>query len=384
MTRIRQAVSSASLFGVLSGWLTDGAGRSDCELQILSAFATGKAVRALEPLLDVFLADGNAIRAIVGIDRNGTDQSAITRLASLRAAYPNQFHAQVFHAPSKVGIFHPKLFLLHQGRSISAVLGSGNWTIGGLASNFESLFLYDNLPNKSPEAIELMATWQLYAHPKPPLKRRFLHQLTLSYAKILSRRLPVTTPWEPKGERGTSTNLWHPISRVILPRTQAPVTPRHRTQLRKRPAALLLVDILKETRSTQMQIPLSIVEDFFGIKRDEPATIELSVATSEGFGQPIERPIVISQGASGQRLMRRLEMPSIRGLRRPLAAIFFRLKRPRRRFAFRLLPAGTNFYRKGNGILARYGQQGNQDRRFVIADSRHVAFSQIHKLLKSW
>jgi hypothetical protein len=85
------------------------------------------------------------------------------------------------------------------------------------------------------------------------------------------------------------------------------------------------MDVLTETRKAQMQIPLDVIENFFGIERDERHDINLSVWTASGLTQPIERPLVISSGDAGRRLMRRLEMPAIKNMQRPLTVVFLRM-----------------------------------------------------------
>src|ERR1700677_2138562 len=98
---IRQGVSEDSLFGVIAEWCKEGAGKRNCRLRFMSAFATGGGVGALAPLLDVFLSEGNTIDVIIGVDRKGTDQRALLLLDALRHAYPAQCQVSVFHAPAR-------------------------------------------------------------------------------------------------------------------------------------------------------------------------------------------------------------------------------------------------------------------------------------------
>jgi hypothetical protein len=55
MKQVRQAVTEESLFLELQRWCRDGAGKKRNTLQVMSAFASGPAVEALEPFFDVFL-----------------------------------------------------------------------------------------------------------------------------------------------------------------------------------------------------------------------------------------------------------------------------------------------------------------------------------------
>ena len=61
MQVIRQAVTKESLFSELQQWCKKGAGQTRDKVLIMSAFATGGGVEALEPFFDIFLSDGNSI-----------------------------------------------------------------------------------------------------------------------------------------------------------------------------------------------------------------------------------------------------------------------------------------------------------------------------------
>src|SRR5688572_25714710 len=136
---IRQAISSDSLYEVLRQWCAEGEEASNWELRILSAFVSGGAIRAIEPLFDQFLAKGNRIEIIFGVDRGGTDRLAIKRLYALSRAYFSQISIRLFQAPARSSIFHPKLYILKVGPSCATVIGSSNLTLSGIGSNLESL-----------------------------------------------------------------------------------------------------------------------------------------------------------------------------------------------------------------------------------------------------
>lgn len=381
MQQIRQAITGESLFLELQQWCKNGAGRKRDVLQIMSAFASGPAVEALEPFFDVFLSDGNFIDIIVGVDRNGTTRDAITRLYELQHGYPTQLRSRVFHAPSNVAIFHPKLYLYRAGDRLSAIVGSGNLTLGGLGHNFESLFLYRDISARSSEAKQLLNAWSTFARPHPPLEKRFLRTLTRDYARELISKLPNISRIEGPNIRNGVGALWRPISTVPLPRSRAPLQKAVRVP-KKQVRAFLVIDVLTETRETQMQLPLAVVEDFFGMGRGEEGHIELSQIRSRHITQPIERQIVKSSGKHQTRLMRRLEMPQIAGRARPLAAIFLRLTR--RQFAVAVVPRQTANYRVINRLLSKYGQQPEYaKRRYYVGMARDHLFSLLRPVLGS-
>ena len=217
---------------------------------------------------------------------------------------------------------------------------------------------------KSEEARELGAIWEVFRYPEAPLKEAFLTSLTRAWIKKHKDKLPVRSS-EDTGKRVRNTEAtWIPLSGVPLVGSGTPIQPRRRasTQVGQ---TFLLIDVLGETRSTQMQLPLDVVERFWSIARDKPAEVDLRIWTSQGFSQPIRRRLVLSSGG-GKRLMRRIEMPQIRELPRPLAAVFVRLRRPAT-FAYLLLPRNTAGYKAADSLLAKHGQQGKGVRRYVIA-----------------
>jgi HKD family nuclease len=346
--QIKQAVTEKSLFLELQHWCRQGAGKKRHLIQIMSAFASGPAVEVLEPFFDVFLSDGNAIEIIIGIDRNGTSRGAIDRLYELQHAYTKQISCRVFHAPSNISIFHPKLYLFHTTETLSAMIGSANLTLGGLAHNFESIFLYRDISRSSNEAKQIVEAWNTFADLKHPLKSEFLRPLTTSYARELMRKLPERSQMEKPTFTGGVKAIWKPISRISLPRSGRIV--RKRAQMpRNQIREVLVIDVLKETRETQMQFPLAIVEGFFGLKKNERGDVHLSQIRGGQLSQPIERRIVKSGG------MRRIEMPQIAGKTRPLAAVFLRFKR--NQFSVMVLPQRTPAYRIVNQLLSKHGQQ---------------------------
>lgn len=376
---IRQATTSDCLFNVLAEWCRDGADTTTRSISILSAFASGAGVAALSPLFDLFLAHGNHIEVICGIDRKGTDAEAIRRLYALQEAHHGSLRVRIFNAPSRNAIFHPKLYINERGTKLDFVVGSANMTCGGLGSNFESLLLYQNVPRKASEAHHALSIWRTFADPKHPLSREFLKPLTAKERTRLVRKLPQKSSWEKRSTRREVGDLWKPLSRVRFPHSE---TVQHRA---KPTAALLqgnylLMDVLSETRKTQMQLPLPVVNGFFALERRQRADVTVALWTPDGLSQPIRRPIVISEGPDRVRLMRRIEVPEIRFRERNLAILFLKL-RGRRRFAYHILPRESPQYASANRLLAAHGQQGAQDRRFIIGSKGDKLWPRMQSLL---
>lgn len=378
---IKQSISDDSLFRVINAWCREGAGQKKCRMRFLSAFASGGGIGAIAPLLDIFLADGNSLEIIIGFDRNGTDRGALRHLNALAHAYPSQCKVSVFNAPARGCIFHPKLYMFESPKNGSVVIGSSNLTVGGLASNFESLMHFQECDSGCAPVQHAEEIWTIFAKPTQPLQSQFLKLLTPEYFRWLLPKLPEKLERDGLSEASAFKVLWRPFSRIPFPSGTRPTQRKH-AEFGTSAKKYLVVDVLTETRNTQMQLPLQLVEDFFEIGRRQAGSIRLSIITKTGLSQPIERPVVISQGQSGQRLMRRVEMPQIRNLERPLVAIFLKLA-GRSRFAFKLLPRRSLDHGIASRLLEQGGQQGNAERRFVIGRPRDSHWKLVKSLLES-
>lgn len=366
---IRQAVTTESLFQILAGWCRDGAGRRTWSLRILSAFVSGRAVRALSPLIDVFLADGNSVEIIFGVDRGGTNRDALRHLSDLQRSYPGQANVQVFHAPSSLSIFHPKLYMLDTGRTLRVVIGSANLTLPGLSTNLESLVRYEGIGRDSAAGRAFLDIWRLFREPRQPLEQCFLKTIDDHVLAKYLNTLPKSHPDE-RGSKNKVQDLWRPLSQVPLPRSSTPIG----KSISRGSVGYLIMDILKESRKSQVQIPLPVVEGFFGVPRAERRTINVSVVTDHGLTHPIERTIVHSGD------MRRIEMPQIRNLERPLAVIFQRLQR-KNRFAFYLVERSNPRFHEIDALLEAHGKQRRGPRRFIVGEVNDSLWSTVRTFL---
>ena len=221
--------------------------------------------------------------------------------------------------------------------------------------------------------------WKVFAQLRPPLSSHFLKKLTQKLVAKLTSTLPRRTPQEPRLGSQRVSKLWHPLSKIPLQRS-GPALPYRRMVPTRIKNEYLIMEILRETRRTQMQIPLAVIESFFKILRNQEATVRISIWTREGLTQPIDRTVVISSGKQHTRLMRRLEMPQIKWLARPLAVLFVRLP-GRQRYAYLLLPRNTQQYKIATRILRSKGQQGRGARRFFMGRHGDEVWREVSKIL---
>lgn len=370
---VKQAITSQSLFEVLSLWFNDGAGKKANSIKILTAFISGKGIRAITPLIDKFLANGNDVEIIFGTDRGGTDKEAIEQLFFLQEAHASQLTANHFQAKARNSIFHPKLYIYEKKNSVSFIIGSANLTYLGLGYNLESLMLFEDLQRNSRLAKQVIEIWNSFAKPLPPLPANSLNKLTKNSVEKLLKKIPKRSTEEKSQDFRDSGDSWKPLSKVPLPQTNRLINSNSNIRPKK-DTEFLVMDILKETRKTQMQLPLPIVENFFGVQRNQSASLSVRIISDGKFTNPIDRTLV----KSGQ--MRRLEMPQIRKLDRPLVVIFIKLS-GKLKFAYYLVKRDSAQYKNIDAFLNSNGQQGSNKRRYYISSREDKHSSAIKKII---
>jgi hypothetical protein len=78
--------------------------------------------------------------------------------------------------------------------------------------------------------------------------------------------------------------------------------------------------------------------------------------------------------------MRRLEMPAIKNMQRPLTVVFLRMG-TKNLFAYSLFAKGSEACTKAAEILDKHGQQGRAVRRYLIGSIKDKIGKQIANLL---
>ena len=141
------AASGDSLFHRLIAELDSG---NWARLRVAVAFArvSGNYRELLASLLK-FAASGRTISLTFGADKfggnSGTDRRAIEELVTEFDPFPNA-RVNLYHEEGRT--FHPKIYLFDHETDQRAllILGSSNWSYGGLADNVESsVILHLNL-----------------------------------------------------------------------------------------------------------------------------------------------------------------------------------------------------------------------------------------------
>lgn len=104
--------------------------------QVAVAFARSSGLDVL-PGLERMASDGKPVRLLAGVHFQLTDLSALDRVSRPPA------EARVYWSPDSPGdrVFHPKVYVIESRDDVTAVVGSSNFTAGGLQNNVEANLL---------------------------------------------------------------------------------------------------------------------------------------------------------------------------------------------------------------------------------------------------
>ena len=114
----------------LLDWLDDGFKSADFDhFECLVAFAKISPFYKLHASIAAWNAAGKTEEAVIGVDEKGTS------LQALQYALANFDSVQILHVDYHT--FHPKLYIFYGPSKAIGYYGSGNFTTGGLETNFE-------------------------------------------------------------------------------------------------------------------------------------------------------------------------------------------------------------------------------------------------------
>lgn len=143
------------------------------------------------------------------------------------------------------------------------------------------------------------------------------------------------------------------LTRNYLPSPLPPLEPT---------ANELIMEILQETRDTQVQIPTGVLNEYFGIRNDEIAQIRLRHKVNNSIRSIKNRNVIHHRG------MHRIELEPIAGLKRPVIAVFRKVPRKDDTYDdYEILKNGTKKYGIKRELLLKSGQQTSiRSRRWLM------------------
>lgn len=243
-------------------------------LRVLMAFCRGSGIGFMSRELTSFLERGGTAEAIIGLDMGGTSPEALEALIELGVT------VHVFGVEGD-RTFHPKVCIFDDGdgERYAALVGSANWTAGGLDSNFEAAVRVELRTSSAGDrraAEELESLWHTYRDPAPPMTAAHLKRANRRFVHRLAERLgEEEKPAPDERSSDVTDSLFPPLSAPRRPIYRAPRTrrrrpPTPRTPARPLPDSLYLEVTGPETgQGREIQVPVDTLNDFFGIERDD-------------------------------------------------------------------------------------------------------------------
>jgi len=286
------------------------------------AFVTKDGLRYIKDALEQYYDNGGVVEFIIGIDNGVTTYEA---LAYLKTRFP-EASLFIFHDASPKKVFHHKVVIFENEKTLACVIGSANLTLGGMYSNYESVFFaeFDRQLDKH-HVVELSKTWDAYRNPREPFHPQNLQSLTDAWLTGHGPQLRRNTQKHKKMQTGTSQSGFPTTD---LPKPALSSWPRsQRTKREGREPRVsnvskggkLLVEVLKETGAggTQIQMPTKVLTDYFNGSIRRPIPLRLL------FGHGSFRDGYIHHFANNTH---RISIKELANVPRPVILVFERLQ----------------------------------------------------------
>lgn len=159
-------------FGRLLERLLGSEGGDPVEVILVSAWLSRQALLRIRERLLSLRNQGTTLRVVTGVDLGGTSREALEELLQW------DIDARVVSDRRPRHVFHPKLSLVVRDLFADTLVGSNNFTDGGLYTNFEAAAHCQlSLPVDQPELDRFRAAFQPILDPAPPTGLRLTREL---------------------------------------------------------------------------------------------------------------------------------------------------------------------------------------------------------------
>jgi HKD family nuclease len=357
---VNQYLEQATTGARLSTLLNNFSGQPNAQFRVLVGFASRAGFQLFERPLRHFLDCGHSTFWIVGVDLGGTGREALEFLYSLSREYPGQVDARILTVGDNAVVFHPKVYWLDSQVQRMVLIGSANATAGGLGQNFEVSAEIEVEPEANDELGEqLDHLWISYSSPLPPLTPAHVLPVDLRLIGRLGPDLPPTD---------ARPALPHPL-RGLVPRVRLHRPARSGARARigtgtghrwlPNAGRELIMDILHETRGTQVQIPVEAFGTFFDMRR---SSITLRQRIAGAVVKEDRRPFIHLANKT-----HRIEIDAIRGLPRPQIIRMWRDRHLPGVVDYQVVLRGTRGYAELDRLLETEGERTRQGARRWLA-----------------
>lgn len=355
---INQYLTRDSTAMRLDRLLREFSAQQHAQFRGLVAFASAAGLRLIEPALRHFLDAGHSVFWIVGVDLAGTGREALQFLFDLKRAYPGRVDARVFSTGDNQYIFHPKVYWLDGNERNVVVVGSANATSGGFSRNFETSLEVEVEPLVDDHLLEdLNFLWMSYSSPLPPLVAANLLEIDRALILRIGHDQP---PTDGRPQQVHPLRALIPVHTLARPRGRGRRIRRAQRAAAHRRRRELIMDILQETRQTQVQLPVEALTPFFLPHGGD--SIELRLLQRGRAVKSDVRP-VIHLGNNTHRI----EVDAIRGLPRPQIIRFVRVGGRSNAVEYELVLRGTRENEDLDRLLSGQGRQTRRGaRRWLI------------------
>ena len=296
----------------------------DAELKRFSAlvsYVRWEGLAAVADAFESFLDRGGAVKTIYGVDNGVTTPDALLYAHHLQRGHNHYSFAGVYEWQYSDSIFHPKLLEFGFAGYTIAIIGSANFTGGGLLRNHE-LGAEVRIDAEDTVNVGLRRLWSRYRREAVPITYGLVRRLVQN-DRLSSERTPAETA--PPSPTRMKLGIRIPGVRrkpVFLQVLQAAVPTAakheflaHGETLSEKPRQLYL-QILGETGGGhQVQLPVATLGSFFGVGKGQSRQASFQFAGER---------VTVHLTHFGNNT-HRVRLRPLQGVRRPAILIFTRM-----------------------------------------------------------
>jgi len=282
----------------------------------LVAYVSWQGLQLIHKEIERFYDNGNKIFMIIGIGEGISEPDALRYLMQRFT----KAKIYVFHVPIKYFAFHPKVYIFSNRQKSLILIGSNNFTSGGLLCNSECCvkLLVDH--RKDVELFNSISRmWKMYATPMSPFHPKNLKKVNEKFLSVYSEKRKLLSRDKLLKSKKILAKLFPPIKQPKLIKILSTMEKRQGKPRKKiSQNKIFLLQVLKETgaEGTQVQIPRLAIRHYFRVSVSGHQTIEIK------FKNNHFRPAVICHFGNNTH---RISIPEIAKFNRPLLIKFVRL-----------------------------------------------------------